>query len=188
MSPPGKRDFREFLHKLTWKNGGRPAVPQVPPTTPPVRSCCWETFPDARFVHIHRHPYEVFPSLCHTMKTVMAAFGVCSGWTSRGLRTTPSRPIVASTPPTFAQVGAIPAECLHEISYEELSSEPLNTLSATYSALDLPEFELVRPQIEGYLAELSSYKRNKYDELSPEIKQRLQAEWGPIFERWGYAP
>ncbi|MCA9053781.1 MAG: sulfotransferase, partial [Planctomycetaceae bacterium] len=146
-----------------------------------------ETFPEAKFVHIHRHPYEVFPSLCHTMRKVMGAFGV------QRLDESKLEDFAIETyrrlyTAYFAQVGEIPAGRLHDISYEQLSARPLETLEETYAALGLPDFETVRPTMQGYLAEVSSYERNKYPELSPETKERLKSEWRPMFEAWGYQP
>ncbi|MFV0444639.1 MAG: sulfotransferase, partial [Planctomycetaceae bacterium] len=63
---------------------------------------------------------------------------------------------------------------------------PLETLIGAYESLGLPDFDVVRPTIEKYLSEVSSYERNKYPELSPATKERLRTEWAPMFERWGY--
>lgn len=178
--------FREFLHKITYVNGGRPTVLKSPYHTARIRLLS-ETFPEARFLHIHRHPYEVFPSLCHTMRKVMGAFGVqkldesmledYAIETYRRLYTA-----------YFAQVGAIPPGRFHDISYDQLSQRPLETLAGAYAALGLPDFQVARPQVERYLSEVSSYEKNKYGELSPSIKERLQSEWRPMFDAWGYQP
>jgi hypothetical protein len=177
--------FREFLHKLTYVNGGRPSVLKSPYHTARVRLLL-ETFPGAKFLHIHRHPYEVFPSLCHTMKKVMGAFGVQrldeSKLEDYAIET--YRRLYGAY---FEQVDAIPSGRFHDISYQQLSEQPLETLIGAYRALGLPDFEVVRPTIERYLSEVSSYERNKYPELSTATKERLQSEWRPMFERWGYA-
>ena len=59
-----KSAFTGFLKKLTFKYD-RPLVLKSPPHTARIRMLL-EMFPDARFVHIHRHPYpsiQVVPSL-----------------------------------------------------------------------------------------------------------------------------
>jgi hypothetical protein len=177
--------FQEFLQKITYLTG-RPTVLKSPYHTARVR-LLRETFPEARFLHIHRHPYEVFPSLCHTMKKVMGAFGVQKLDESR-LEDYAIETYRRLYTAYFQQVDDIPPGCFHDISYEQLSLDPLETLRSAYTALDLPDFEAVRPRIEQYLGEVSSYERNKYPDLSPRVKQRLQAEWKPMFEAWGYAP
>lgn len=178
--------FREFLQKLAFRTGGRPAVLKSPYHTARVRLLL-DTFPEAKFLHIHRHPYEVFPSLCHTMKKVIAAWGVQrldeSELHDRAIET--YRRLYTAY---FAQVGEIPAGRFHDISYEQLSRDPMGTLIGAYEALGLPDFEVVRPEVEKYLAGVASYERNKYPDLSAELKERLYHEWRPMFDAWGYAP
>jgi hypothetical protein len=181
-----KSGFREFLHKLTYVNGGRPSVLKSPYHTARIRLIL-ETFPGAKFLHIHRHPYEVFPSLCHTMKKVMGAFGVQQLDESK-LEDYAIETYRRLYTAYFAQVDSVPPGCFHDISYQELSDRPLETLARSYAALELPDFDFVRPQVEKYLAEVSSYERNKYSNLTPAVKDRLQAEWRPMFDHWGYTP
>ena len=57
-----------FLKKLTWEHG-KPLVLKSPPHTARVRLLL-ELFPDARFVHIRRHPYAVFRSTKHLHQAV----------------------------------------------------------------------------------------------------------------------
>jgi hypothetical protein len=52
-----------FLKKLTLRYG-RPLVLKSPPHTSRIRLLL-EAFPDARFIHIHRDPYDVFRSTRH---------------------------------------------------------------------------------------------------------------------------
>lgn len=181
-----KAGFREFLHKLTFKNGGRPSVLKSPYHTARIR-LIRETFPGSKFVHIHRHPYEIFPSLCHTMRKVIFAWGVQkldeSTLEDRAIET--YRRLYDAY---FAQVGEVPPGSLVDISYRQLSERPLETLEAAYAALGLPDFGVVKPRIEEYLASVSSYEKNKYPDLAPETKARLQREWKPMFEAWGYEP
>ncbi|MFV0442049.1 MAG: sulfotransferase family protein, partial [Planctomycetaceae bacterium] len=153
-----KRGFREFLHKLTYVNSGRPSVLKSPYHTARIR-LLMETFPDARFLHIHRHPYEVFPSLCHTMKKVMGAFGVQTLDESQ-LEDDAIETYRRLYRAYFEQVGEIPAGRFHDISYQQLSERPLETLIGAYESLGLPDFDVVRPTIEKYLSEVSSYERN----------------------------
>src|SRR5205823_7052190 len=53
----------KLLKKLTLKYD-RPLILKSPPNTARIRLIL-ETFPDARFVHIHRDPYVVYQSTLH---------------------------------------------------------------------------------------------------------------------------
>ena len=59
-----KRAVRWYVKKLTLKYK-RPLVLKSPPHTARIRLLL-DLFPDAKFVHIHRDPYAVFPSTRHT--------------------------------------------------------------------------------------------------------------------------
>lgn len=62
-----KTAFVGFLKKLTLVSD-RPLLLKSPPHTARVRLLL-EMFPDARFVHIRRHPYRVFQSTMHLWMT-----------------------------------------------------------------------------------------------------------------------
>lgn len=59
-----------FLRKQTFRHGQRPLLLKSPSHTAKVRRLL-ELFPDARFVHIHRHPYEVHQSQLKVYDTVL---------------------------------------------------------------------------------------------------------------------
>jgi hypothetical protein len=173
-----------FLKKLTYKTR-KPLVLKSPHHTARIRLIL-EAFPDAKFLHIHRHPCEVYPSLCHTLKKVIPSWGVqrlpseqeISDWAIETYRQLYGA--------YFDQVGLIPAGRFHEISYQQLSESPLETLQGAYEALNLPDFGAVRDDVEAYLHSVAGYERNRYTELDPAIKERLRREWRPMFETWGY--
>jgi hypothetical protein len=56
-----------------------------------------------------------------------------------------------------------------------------------YASLSLPEFEHVEPTLRGYLASLSSYRKNVFPELAPAVRRRVAREWARCFEEWGYS-
>jgi len=63
-----KAAMLRFTKKLSFKYG-KPLVLKSPGHTARIKTLL-ELFPDARFVHIHRNPYDVFRSTQHLMKKI----------------------------------------------------------------------------------------------------------------------
>jgi LPS sulfotransferase NodH len=172
-----------FLKKLTLRFE-RPLVLKSPPHTARIRLLLGQ-FPDARFVHIHRDPYEVFRSTRHLIRAVQPVFR---------FRECP--------PPDgddqilgvytemydayFEQRGLVPDGRLCEVSYEDLERDPVGVVGSIYESLGLPGFESVRPPLEGYLGTIAGYRRNRLDELPEPLRRRIADEWGRSFDEWGY--
>jgi hypothetical protein len=82
----------------------------------------------------------------------------------------------------------IPAENLIEISFEELSLEPIKTMQKVYNHLNLPDWENAAIEMQKYLDTVENYEKNSFKPLAPEIVERIQKEWAFSFEEWGYDP
>lgn len=178
-----KAAFVWFMKKLTLKYD-RPLVIKSPPHTARIRLLL-ELFPDARFVHIHRHPYQVFQSCRHYYDTAT--------WFSYlqrpDLEKIDDRIIARYTSvhdAYLAQRHLIPAGRLHEISFDELEQSPVQTIGTLYQKLDLPDFQTFQPTLKAYVDTLATYRKNRFHDLDPAMRQRLATEWHRSFTEWGY--
>lgn len=187
-APPGDvetwaRAFTWFLKKLTLKYGRR-LVLKSPTHTARVRLLL-RLFPDARFVHIHRHPYEVFQSFRHYYDTAMW-FTYLQRPDLEAIDDVIVRRYTALHDALFDDVPHIPAGQFHEVRYEELERDPLGVLRGTYDALGLGDFDVAEPGVREYLATLTGYEKNQFAPLDAASKARVAHEWRRSFERWGY--
>jgi omega-hydroxy-beta-dihydromenaquinone-9 sulfotransferase len=177
-----KAAMRHFVQKLTFSMGKR-IVFKSPPHLGRVRVLL-ELFPGAKFIHIHRDPYEVYLSTRHMWR---------AGFSLSHLQK-PDLPaqeeIILSW---YTELYAlfhrdrdlIPPGCLCEVKFEELVSNPLETLENIYETLGLPGFDEFRRRVTPYLEAQKSYKRNAYV-LDNETKERIRQRWGPTCARYGY--
>jgi omega-hydroxy-beta-dihydromenaquinone-9 sulfotransferase len=179
-----KAALSRFIRKLSFKYGGRPLVLKSPAHTGRIRLLL-ELFPDARFVHIRRNPYDVFRSMMHLLRTAAPYwalqrpdFGGAAGRAIRWYR--------AVYDAFFADRGLIPAGRYCEIDFEALEADPVGQLRDVYEALGLPDFKAVEPALARYAASLVGYQKNKLPELTPDERSRVEREWGRCFEEWGY--
>jgi hypothetical protein len=178
-----KSSLKRFAQKLTLKYGTR-LVLKSPCHTARV-PLILETFPDARFVHIHRDPFTVFQSTRHMEVKVgplyqfqrrdLLALDDDILWRYRSMYDA-----------YLVDRDLIPGERLTEVSYEGLTRDPVGTLRCIYEALDLPDFEQTRPLVERYLSVINGYETNVYESLEPQLMRRIAAEWRPFFDEWGY--
>lgn len=178
-----QRALLRFVKKLSLKTN-RPLVLKSPGHTARVRLLL-ELFPEARFVHIHRDPYETFQSTCHLLASTDRFFHL----QRPDKRRIPERVIRQYGTlyrAFFEQRHLIAPHRFHELSYDRLRRDPLAELRTLYGALGLPSFEAARPKLERYLASLRGYRRNEHPQLPPGLRARIAGEWRRSFEEWSY--
>jgi hypothetical protein len=182
-----KRNYVHFLKKVTFKSG-RPLVLKSPANTARI-GLLLELFPDAKFVHIHRNPYDVFRSATHTWKKA----GEWWQFQQTDFRDDEriNGQILDQTKILydgyFAQRTLIPAGRLHEIAFHDLERDPIQQLRNTYEALNLPDFQHVAEPLAAYLKTLADYRKNTFTELPFDLRQRVHRELRQCFDEWGYA-
>ncbi len=178
-----KQQLDLFVRKLTLKTGKR-LVLKSPNHTARIKLLL-EIYPNAKFLHIRRNPYDVFKSMCHMASEVIAVWG---------LQYFPPEQIPAMVVETYQrlydayldQVSLIPAGNFHEVAYEDLIEQPVALLEQSYDKLSLGEFETVRPKLEQYAAAKSDYKRNKHVDIPDAQRLELNTHWKRAFEAFHY--
>lgn len=141
-------------------------------------------FPQARFIHIHRDPFDVFLSMrnfwtqllnvmalqphdhvdidgtiLRVYQRMMAAFDdQTRGWTAPGFV---------------------------EIAYADLDRDPLATVDHIYRSLELPGLPQARPRFAAYLDTVKSYSKNRF-KGDAEAVRKVEQALGPWIRRWGY--
>jgi hypothetical protein len=177
-----KRAFRGFLQRLTFKDPRR-LILKSPTHTCRIRTLL-ELFPDARFVHMMRDPYVVFPSTVRLWKTLWKVHGlqppsyddleeyVFNNFTHLYDRLEAGRRLI--DPARF-----------HELRYEDLVRDPFGEMRKLYAHLGLGEYHKVQPLFQRYLARVAGYQTNKY-EHNHELHARIQQRWGEVIRRYGY--
>ena len=180
-----QRLYRRVLQKILWESGRDSAVVRNAANTARIPHLL-AAFPDARFIHCHRNPYEVFSASLQRWERLTAAFALERGaiardkleeltlaWYEQLLRR------------YLADRSCVPAGRLVEVAYSDLQQRPLAAAEQIYSALDLGGFGEARPHMEQMLRQ-NSWELAGDRPLSPEQRAIVGRRWEFAFREWGY--
>lgn len=177
-----KQTLLGFLRKVTFATKKRLII-KSPGHTARV-DMMLEMFPDAKFVHIVRDPYVLFPSTVHLWKRLYDTHGMQEP-TYEGVEEHVLERFVRIDDKFDQDRSRIPPGNLISLRYEDLVKNPIPLLRQIYEQLELGDFEQVRPAVEKYLSEQADYKTNKY-RLTPEQRAEVTRRWSRYFDRYGY--
>ena len=175
--------LRGFLAKLALAQPGHRLLIKNPAYTARL-AMLHEMFPEAKFIHIHRDPFEIFESMRNFYENLL-----------RELALQPyghidiDRHILA----TFARMmdrllaaaPELPEGSYVELGYDQLVAEPMASLATIYDRLGLDGLEAARPRFEAYLESVRDYRTNRYD-TSKQSAALVEAHWGRFLDHWGY--
>jgi hypothetical protein len=178
-----KSALLRFMKKLTLRYG-KPLLLKSPPHTGRIRLLL-ELFPDARFVHIHRDPFEVFQSTRHLNRVLTRSLQFQKA-DPRDLDEAVLRRYQSMHDAYFDERALIPEGHLHEVGFRDLEHDPIGQMDAIYEKLGLAGFEEVRPRLLEQVPAIIDFRKNVYAQLTDDWKARVQSSWRRSFEEWGY--
>jgi len=178
-----KNAYRYYLRKLSWKYN-RPLILKSPLNICRIR-LLREMFPKARFVHIVRNPYHLFQSAMHMNERInsLRALQKAKDQDLAQMLITRYREMMKSY---LEQRSLIPEEYLHQVHFEDLEAEPLAEIRKLYQSLSFPHFSEAEGRLRAHLENISGYRRNLYEDLSPEIISQINESWGFWLDQFGY--
>jgi hypothetical protein len=176
--------MRAFLAALAVRDPRR-AVLKSPPHTARTAVLA-RMFPGARFIHVVRDPFVVFPSTVRLWRSLHH---------TQGLQVDPGTALEDYVFNAFETMyraferdrGALPPGSLHELRYEDLVADPVGRLAEAYERLGLEDFAAVRPALEAEAERMRSYRTNTYRH-DPRIVAAVARRWGDFIDRYGYRP
>jgi hypothetical protein len=172
-----------FLKCLTVRDPKR-IVLKSPPHTCRIKLLL-ELFPHARFVHLVRDPYVVYPSTIHLWKRLCR---------TQGLQIPKFRYLEEHVFDTLSRMyevferdrPLIADSRFCEVRYEELVRDPIEQMRMIYERLELGEFEEVLPALQEYLERQADYQTNRY-ELTEETRAEIGRRWASYIQQYGYS-
>ena len=172
-----------FLKTLTFQNPGKRIVLKSPPHTGRIKTLL-ERYPDAKFVHIHRNPYSIFPSTYNLWMRLSKDEGAQRP-SGVGMEEYVFDNLNTMYDAFEEDIKQLSANQFCDIGYKELTSSPVEALENIYQTLELGNFDEAKPAFEQYADSQKGYKKNKFS-MEPELQAKIAVRWKRYFERYGY--
>ena len=174
--------LREFVKALTFQSGKRVLL-KSPPHTGRI-ALLSRLFPGAKFIHIVRDPYALFPSTVRLWKSLDEVQGLQMP-RHKGLDEYVYECLTRMYRGFEKQRGQVDPKDICDLRYEDLVQNPVSEVRRVYEELGLDDFEALRPALAAYVGKQKPYQPNKH-ELDEEMKGEIRRRWGEYFERYGY--
>lgn len=179
-----KRMLHGFLQRLVARSGRRPML-KNPYNTGRV-ALLRELYPEAMFIHIHRHPFDTYRSNQHMSEQAHCLFELqeCVGrerfsaWFLEHYRASEER--------FYADTADLPTDRVVEVRFEDLEADARAQVQRIYQTLGLDYTDAFDAALRDYLGDLTGYKKNVHKTLPPEEAGRVTASMGRLMQRWGY--
>jgi omega-hydroxy-beta-dihydromenaquinone-9 sulfotransferase len=179
-----KRKYYRLLQIATIHADGKQLVLKNPVNTARIRLLL-ELFPEAKFIHIHRCPYDVFAStrnLRHNLLSLTTLQSIDLNNVDRTILELYEDMMQQY----FRDRPSIPSGQIVEVGFDDLDRDPLKVLQHIYKELDLPSFNDASPAFASYIASQQAYQKNQFA-LSVQERELIDRRWAFAFQRFGYA-
>jgi hypothetical protein len=140
---------------------------------------------DAKFIHIYRNPYKVFPSTRHFFTKLLPELTL-QNYSDIAI----DKLIIDSYPRMMKSLEtdsqALPSNSFVEICFEDLERNPLQQIEKIYRQLELPGLSNNHDRFANYLTQINNYQKNQYS-LTPAEIELVKSHWQPWIDRGNYS-
>jgi len=180
------KNYLKIVKKLTYYTGGQQLILKSPENTCRI-DMLLELFPDAKFIHIYRNPYNVFPSTVGMFRKLFPIFSL------EDITKNPDELVDTVVLDIYEQLytqylkdkKAIPEGNLLEMKYEEFIKDPMRYMEQIYTDLGIEGFEEQKGAFKAYIDAQEGYKTNGY-KIDTVNKRRLNKRLFFLFKKFGY--
>lgn len=178
-----KKAYLRIIKLAAHKNQGKRLILKNPANTARIKVLL-ELFPDAKFIHIYRNPYVVYPSTQNLYRKLLPIHTFQSfGEPEMGDNVLDFYQKLMQR--FFETQSLIRPQNLIEVKYEDLEANPVGEVAKIYSQFGLA-FEPMKTQLEEYWAAQPHYAKNQY-RFEPEDVEKVSRHCQLTIDRWGYA-
>jgi len=178
-----KQSFVFLLKKISIANQQKQLVLKSPPNTARIKLLL-SIFPNAKFIFIHRNPYEVYSSNKRFWRVLQKTYA---------LQTTKSVDVNAVILDTYSKMmqryleekDLVPPGQLTEISYDDFIRNPLANLNTAYQTLRLDDFKYCEEKMKLFTGQQKEFLQLQHQ--LPEAERKMVSEkLEPFIKHWNY--
>lgn len=178
-----KKQVQFFLKKIVIHQEKQPLIIKNPVYTTRMKYLL-EIWPDARFIHIYRNPYRVFPSAKQYFRKMLSKLAL------QPFDPAEIEPVVVESyqrmlDQLYSDAAELQENQFTEVRFEDLEANPIRELERIYSTMELADWESAKDLTQKYLEQVSDYKKNKYDLKEKDI-ETIQNSWRKYLDKWQY--
>ena len=179
-----KYEFVFLIKKISLANHNKQLVLKSPPNTARIKLLL-SMFPNAKFIFIHRNPYEVYVSNKRFWKVTQAIYAIGE---------TKSVDINSNVLDTYSKTmhryllekNLIPEGHLIEIPYEDLIQQPLQSMRKIYETLHLDAFGYCENKMKTFVELQRSFVQLKHEMLPGDERKVVTEKLEPFIRYWNY--
>jgi hypothetical protein len=174
----------DFVKLLTVAGDGKRVLLKSPPHTGRIEVLS-RLFPGAKFIHIVRHPYALYPSTMKLWPSLDEVQGLQFP-KNNGLEEYVFTCLTRMYGAFEEQRQRLPDNSIYDVRYEDLVADPAGEVRKMYERLELGPYELIREKIDAFVEGQKDYQTNKHN-IDETLKAKIRERWAAYFEKYGYA-
>lgn len=178
-----KKAYRRMISEISIANNYKPLVIKNPHNTGRIKGLL-DLYPNAKFIHIYRNPFDVIPST-YLMYDMVIQTQYLNKFSPEETLDKIFYYYDSMMKKLFNEISLIPSENLYEIKFEEFQYDPVNILKDLYQKLDLEYTSDVDQRIKAYAESKKGYKKNVH-QIDEQLRKRISKECGFAITKLGY--
>lgn len=180
-----QRNYLKVLKKTTLFSGGKQLVIKNPSNTARIPELL-KLFPEAKFVHIYRNPYDIYTSTMKFYKKLVPNYALQT-FDESEFEDNIFLFYKQLMDVFFDTVQLIPPGNFVEIRYEDFENAEVACMEHIYKTLALPGFDQAKSKFQAYVSDQAGYQKNEYT-LDESTKARVYSHWKTAIDRWSVLP
>ena len=177
--------YMSVIKKASFLAGGKRLLLKNPYNTARIEVLL-KMFPNAKFIHIYRNPYNIYVSALHDF--IKEAEEMALQEFSEQEFSELCYDLYKKLMNRYWETkDLIPAGNLCEVSFEAFENNPLGEVERIYTELGLEKTGTAFNEIKQYVDSLKGYKKNKYS-YNAALMEKISEKWGFAIKKMNYTP